>query len=66
MKGARVSQAELGRRVAKPKRDINRLCLGQVRFIDPWLAKAIERETGGAVTALDLIDFVSENQGGRP
>jgi plasmid maintenance system antidote protein VapI len=59
MKAKKVSQAELARRVRRPRRDINRLCTGRLKFIDPKLAVAIERETAGDITAADFINFAA-------
>ena len=62
MAETKVTQAAFARRVGRQRRDINRLLNGRLKFIDPKLAVAIERETAGAVTAVDFIAFMSRKE----
>lgn len=59
MRETGTSQAALGRTLNRSKAEMSRLVNGDLKFIDPVLARAIERATGGAVTAADFIDFLA-------
>jgi hypothetical protein len=58
----RVRQAEFARRLGLKRAAMSRLVTGRVKFIDPAVAVAIERETQGAVTAVDFITFMSNKE----
>jgi transcriptional regulator with XRE-family HTH domain len=60
MASQKVTQAELARRLNISKSHANRLCLGQLRLIDPWTAFRLEQVTDGEITVLDYMAFVAE------
>jgi len=60
MSRQKVNQSELSRRVGRSKSHINRLCWGQLRLLDPWLASKVELVTDGEVPALAVYAFVAQ------
>lgn len=62
MRRERIAQREAARRLGLTTTRFHRLLTGRARFIDPAIACAIERETGGQVTAADFITFMSQRE----
>lgn len=62
MAARNMSARELARRLPADKMTVSRLLNGRLRYIDPALAVAIERETSGEVTAADFITFMSQDR----
>lgn len=58
----KLSGRELAVRMGVDKMTVSRLLNGRLRYIDPAIAVAIERETAGAVTAADFITFMSRKE----
>jgi hypothetical protein len=61
MRRNRVKQAELGRRLGRPRKYIHRVCHGHLKFIDPAFAVALEKETRGEISAVDYIAYMSNS-----
>lgn len=62
MRHNRISGRQLAKRLPADNMTVSRLLNGRLKYIDPRLAVALERETAGAVTAADFIAFMSQRE----